>query len=329
MSFGKRSDAEHIASRHRDDCIAHGPGAMTVAVLNLRHRPAASTERLAGAYAQSRRAKRIWALLLVVLLCAAILASAIVGEVRIDKLIAKAPNFAQYFWDLAHFPIDGTANAGRLVVTDPIEWFWGLDSWASLVVSTLLIAYCGTMIGALLGFALSFLSAGNLGCPLWLRICAKRFLEFLRTVPEIVFALFMVFAFGVGPLPGIIAIALHTTGALGKQFAEVNENIDVKPIDGVAATGANWFQRVRFAVLPQVAPEFLSYALLRFEINVRGASVMGFVGAGGIGRELKIAIDRSYYNDVSAILVMIFITVVLIDLFTDWARRQIITSERS
>lgn len=299
---------------------------MSSAALDAPHAPGASAARLARAYAQGRRTKRLWMFLLIVLLCAAIYVSAIVGEVRIDKLIEKAPNFAHYFWDLAHFPMDGTADAGRLVTVNPVEWFWGIDGWSKLIVSTLLIAYCGTVIGALFGFALSFLSAGNLGCPFWLRVGAKRFLEILRTVPEIVFALFMVFAFGVGPLPGIIAIALHTTGALGKQFAEVNENIDVKPIEGVGATGADWFQRVRFAVLPQVAPEFLSYALLRFEINVRGASVMGFVGAGGIGRELKIAIDRSYYNDVSAILVMIFVTVVLIDLFTDWARRQIIAS---
>jgi phosphonate transport system permease protein len=289
---------------------------------------AGSTERFARAYRQSVRAKRFRLLLLIALLSAAIFVSAEVGEVRLDTLIAKAPNFAQYFWDLAHFPMDGTANAGRTVATNPAEWFWGVDSWSKLVVSTLMIAYCGTMTGALFGFALSFLSAGNLGSPFWLRICAKRLLEFLRTVPEIVFALFMVFAFGVGPLPGIIAIALHTTGALGKLFAEVNENIDNRQVEGMTATGADWFQRVRFAVLPQVAPEFLSYALLRFEINVRGASVMGFVGAGGIGRELKIAIDRSYYNDVSAILVMIFVTVVAIDLFTDWARQQIIKPER-
>jgi phosphonate transport system permease protein len=288
---------------------------------------AGSTEGFARAYQQSVRAKRLWSLLLIILLGAAIFVSAEVGEVRIGTLIAKAPNFAQYFWDLAHFPMDGTANAGRIVLSNPAEWFWGIDTWSKLVVSTLLIAYCGTMVGGLFGFALSFLSAGNLGCPLWLRLGAKRLLEFLRTVPEIVFALFMVFAFGVGPLPGMIAIALHTTGALGKLFAEVNENIDNKQIEGLTANGADWFQRVRFAVLPQVAPEFLSYALLRFEINVRGASVMGFVGAGGIGRELKLAIDRSYYNDVSAILVMIFVTVVLIDLFTDWARRQIITPE--
>lgn len=302
---------------------------MGVAGLEVNGTANASTERFARAYRSSNRAKHARLLLLFALLGAAIFVSAQVGEVRIDKLIEKAPNFAQYFWDLAHFPIDGTANSGRSVITDPPEWFWDFDNWSKLVVSTLLIAYCGTMIGASAGFALSFLSAGNLGVPFLLRAGAKRLLEFLRTVPEIVFALFMVFAFGIGPLPGIIAIALHTTGALGKQFAEVNENIDNKQIDGMAATGADWFQRIRFAVLPQVAPEFLSYALLRFEINVRGASVMGFVGAGGIGRELKIAIDRSYYNDVSAILVMIFVTVVLIDLFTDWARRQIIAAEHT
>jgi phosphonate transport system permease protein len=104
-------------------------------------------------------------------------------------------------------------------------------------------------------------------------------MEFSRTVPELVFALIFVVAFGLGPMAGVLAIAIHTMGALGKLFAEVVENIDMKPIDGVVATGANWVQKIRFAVLPQVLSNFTSYALLRFEINGRGAAVLGFVGA--------------------------------------------------
>ncbi len=116
-----------------------------------------------------------------------------------------------------------------------------------------------------------------------------------RTVPDVVFALLFVIAFGLGPMVGVLAIAIHTTGALGKLFAEVVENIDMRPVDGLSASGASWVETVRFAVLPQVLSNFASYALLRFEINVRGAAVLGFVGAGGIGQEFLAAIRNFYY----------------------------------
>ena len=125
-------------------------------------------------------------------------------------------------------------------------------------------------------------------------------MEFCRTVPGIVFALIFVIAFGLGPMAGVLAIAIHCIGALGKQYAEMVENIDMKPVEGVRSTGASWLACMRFAVLPQVAAGFASYTLLRFEINVRDASVMGFVGAGGIGMELITAIRKFYYSDVSA-----------------------------
>ena len=156
---------------------------------------------------------------------------------------------------------------------------------------------------------------------------ARRTLEFCRTVPEIVFALIFVLAYGLGPLPGVLAIAIHTTGALGKLFAEVVENIDAKPLDGVAASGGNWFERIRFAVLPQVLSNFVSYALLRFEINVRGAAVMGFVGAGGIGQDLIEAVRKFYYTDVSAILILVIITVMIIDGITERVRHALIGME--
>jgi len=144
-----------------------------------------------------------------------------------------------------------------------------------------------------------------------------------RTVPGIVFALIFVIAFGLGPMAGVLAIAIHSTGALGKLFSEIVENADMKPVEGVRSTGASWTSCMRFAVLPQVAAGYASYALLRFEINVREASVMGFVGAGGIGQELVVAIRKFYYSDVSAILVTIIITVFVIDITTGWLRGKL------
>ena len=148
-------------------------------------------------------------------------------------------------------------------------------------------------------------------------------MEFCRTVPDIVFALIFVIAFGLGPMAGVLAIAIHSIGALGKQYAEIVENIDMKPVEGVRSTGASWISCMRFAVLPQVAAGFASYTLLRFEINVREASVMGFVGAGGIGQELLVAIRKFYYSDVSAILLMIIVTVFVIDIGTGSIRGRL------
>jgi phosphonate transport system permease protein len=174
-----------------------------------------------------------------------------------------------------------------------------------------------------LAFAANFFAAENTSPAPWVRFTMRRLLEFARTVPGIVFALIFVIAFGLGPMAGVLAIAIHSTGALGKQFAEIVENADMKPVEGVRSTGASWLSCMRFAVLPQVAAGYASYALLRFEINVREASVMGFVGAGGIGQELVVAIRKFYYSDVSAILVMIVVTVFCIDIGTGWIRGRL------
>ena len=144
----------------------------------------------------------------------------------------------------------------------------------------------------------------------------RRFCELCRTVPELVFALMFVIAFGLGPMAGVLAVAIHTVGALGKLFAEVVENIDMKPVEGITAGGSSWPVAMRFGALPQTISNFVSYALLRFEINVRSTAVMGFVGAGGIGQDLIEAIRKFYYSDVSAILVLIVITVSVIDTLT-------------
>ncbi|MGU3667583.1 phosphonate ABC transporter, permease protein PhnE [Methylobacterium sp. A49B] len=209
-------------------------------------------------------------------------------------------------------------------VEDVRAWYWGLPHWLALLGETLLMAYLGTLLGALAGFALSFVAAVNLVRSRLLRILAKRVLEVCRTVPDVVFALLFVIAFGLGPMVGVLAIAIHTTGALGKLFSEVVENIDMRPVEGLSASGASWVETVRFAVLPQVLSNFASYGLLRFEINVRGAAVLGFVGAGGIGQEFLAAIRNFYYADESAILVLIILTVFCIDLATERVRHRLI-----
>jgi phosphonate transport system permease protein len=173
-----------------------------------------------------------------------------------------------------------------------------------------------SLTGVIGAFAAAAPASRNLMRRAWVRFAVRRSLEFCRTVPDIVFALIFVAAFGLGALPGILAIAIHTTGALGKLFTEVVENIDMAPVEGVASTGASWLSQVRFAVTPQVLSNLVSYALLRFEVNVRGATVIGFVGAGGIGQDLIVAIRKFYYSDVSAMLLMIIVTVMAIDMLS-------------
>lgn len=287
--------------------------------------PAERLEPLRAAYAAVRAAERRRLALSVLAVLLLALLSAWVAEVRPGVLWERGGEFFGYFGRI--LTLEGGARAGQWVWMDPAEWFWGLHRWLPQLGDTLLMAYLGTMIGCLGGFALGLLSAANIVPSAPLRWGVKRFLEFSRTVPEIVFALIFVIAFGLGPLAGVLAIAIHSLGGQGKLFSEVVENIDMKPVEGATAAGASWTQMARFAVVPQVLPGFLSYALLRFEVNVRGAAVMGFVGAGGIGQDLVEAVRKFYYNDVAALLVLIIVTVTLIDLGTSWLRRRLLGME--
>mgnify|MGYP003856916689 FL=1 len=273
------------------------------------------------AYAQAVALKRRQLWLGLLLLAVLVLLSGYVAEISFSKLYQHIGGFASYIDRIFHL------ENGRPVISDPAEWFWGWKKWLALMGETLLMAYLGTLLGATAAFVLCFLASQNLTKSKGVVFFTRRLLEFCRTVPELVFALIFVVAFSLGPLPGILALAIHTAGALGKLFAEVVENIDMKPVDGVVATGGNWFHKIRFAVLPQVASNFASYALLRFEINVRGASVLGFVGAGGIGQTLLEVIRKFYYADVSALLIMIIATVMVIDAVTERIRHKLIGLE--
>jgi len=269
-------------------------------------------------YDAAVKARRLKSLAVAAVIAVCIVLSVIVGEVKPLVFIAHADRLTSYFTSILP-----TLRWDSLWA-DLAEWYWNLDHWLKLLLDTLLIAYLGTLFGSIGAFVLCFLASANLVSSPFIRLTARRFLEFCRTVPELVFALLFVVAFGLGPLPGVLALAIHTMGALGKLFAEVVENIDMKPVDGATAAGASWAQMVRFAVVPQVSSNFASYGLLRFEINVREASIMGFVGAGGIGQDLIEAIRKFYYSDVSAILLLIIATVMIIDLLTEQLRHRLI-----
>lgn len=291
---------------------------MAVAVSTL---PSQQLAALNEAYRKAVARKRLRFALAAVVFAAVLGAAGIGAEVNLRTLFTYFGNFVSYFDRIF------TLDDGQRVWTNFPEWFWGWKKWLKLLGETLLISYVGTLVGMVFAFGLNFLAAENTSPAPWLRFAVRRLLEFARTVPAIVFALIFVIAFGLGPIPGVLAIAVHSSGALGKLFSEVVENADMKPVEGIRSTGASWLSCMRFAVLPQVIAGFVSYTLLRFEMNVREASVMGFVGAGGIGQELVVAIRKFYYSDVSAILLTIILTVFLIDIGTGWLRARLFGAE--
>ena len=279
-----------------------------------------ATAALETAFQSRRRARLVGVIGGGVLLLAALLLSAWISEAWPSSLIAGAPRIGEYFGKLLpdlRLPVlfAGTTTQGSLAY-----WMYRLDIWLWLLFETSQMAALATLGGAVVATLLCFPAAANLAPTRAVHFAFRRVLELFRSVPDIVYALILVWTFGVGPLAGILAIALHTVGALGKLFAEVVENADMRPWEAVRAAGGTWAHGVRFAILPQVLPNFLSYVLLRFEINVRGATVIGFVGAGGIGQELYTVISFNYYQEIGAIIVLIILAVSLIDLTSERLR---------
>ncbi|AHF86415.1 phosphonate ABC transporter permease [Rhizobium leguminosarum bv. trifolii WSM1689] len=189
---------------------------------------------------------------------------------------------------------------------------------------TLNIAIVSTILGASGAFLLCFFASTNLvgaGVTRWV---VRRIMEIMRAFPEIVVAGLLAAILSIGPISAIIAVWVHTVGALGKLFFEVVENADMKPDEGLRAAGASWLERVRFAILPQVLPNFVSYTLLRTEINVRASTIIGAVGGGGIGEVFSLSIGRDHAAKTYAIIILLLITVICVDQFSAWLRRRLI-----
>ncbi|GAA3866930.1 phosphonate ABC transporter, permease protein PhnE [Celeribacter arenosi] len=204
-----------------------------------------------------------------------------------------------------------------------------LAKYFPALVETVNIAAASTLIGTALAMLLSLLSTR--GLARWPRLAPlfRRVMDLMRAIPEIVIALVLIFVLGGGPVPAMIAIAFHTGGALGKLFSEVNENADLKPVEGLASVGATWGQRMWLGIIPQVAPNYFSYALLRFEINIRASAILGFVGAGGIGYELKNAMSwgQGKFDEAAAIFILLFATIVVFDQLSSYVRNRLVSQE--
>src|ERR1700724_2527988 len=208
---------------------------MTVAVSIL---PSQQLAVLNAAYRKAVARKRLRMTLAAAVFFAALVIAAIGSEVNLRTFFTYFGNFVSYFDRIF------TLENGSRVWTDIGEWFWGWRKWSLYLGETMLISYVGTLAGAVLAFALNFFAAENTSPAPWLRFVVRRLLEFARTVPGIVFALIFVIAFGLGPMAGVLAIAIHSTGALGKQFSEIVENADRKRVRGLRSTGGGRVARV-------------------------------------------------------------------------------------
>lgn len=273
------------------------------------------------------RKKRFWNISLITLILIGITLSSKIIDINSSNLLNGIPRLGDYVSQI--LPSLETSN---LFLSSKDKgsiayWYFNLPKYLKLLFETFNMALLATIIGSTLALFLSFLAAKNTSPNSLVFFTIRRILEFFRGVPEIIFAILFVWVLGIGPLAGIIAMTLHTTGSLGKLFSEVHENSNNKPIDALKASGGNWLSEMKFGLLPQVLPNLISYVLLRFEINIRASTILGFVGAGGIGQELYLVINFNYYEEVSAIILLIILTVVSIDLFSGYLRKNIIGVE--
>jgi phosphonate transport system permease protein len=187
---------------------------------------------------------------------------------------------------------------------------------------TIEMGFWGTFISVMISLPLGILSSRNYTPHIIIYTIARGWLSFHRAMPELIIALFLVLMYGFGPIAGVLALAIHTSGVLGKFFADEIENAPPGPQTALAASGANNMKVLRYAVFPHVLPAWIAYVQYIFERNIRTATVLGIVGAGGIGMELKGRWDLFDYSHVSTILMVIFITVVALEMFSQKLRTK-------
>jgi phosphonate transport system permease protein len=217
---------------------------------------------------------------------------------------------------------EGAANMGEFLSRlFPPTWD-KLDVIVDLLIETLQMAIVGTVLGAVLSLVVAFGAASNIA-PTWLYYPTRWVMNVIRSLPDLVFALMFVSAVGLGPFAGILAMTIGSIGSIGKVFAEAMESVDDGPVTAMQAVGASRRQVVQYGVLPQAGPLLVSYTLLLFEGNVRGATILGMVGAGGIGLELTTAMKMYDYGHLSAIVICIIVLVTAIDQASAVIRRKI------
>ncbi|MCZ0812902.1 phosphonate ABC transporter, permease protein PhnE [Roseovarius sp. EGI FJ00037] len=254
--------------------------------------------------------------------------------VRLRRYALWTLFFALLAWCVYDFNItpariwEGLGRLGRVLsfMFPPHIW----DNWADFsevlkgLGETLAIAFLGTLLGAVIAYPLSFLGAKNINRLSFLRLGARRGFDLIRAFETLILALIFIRAFGLGPLPGILAIAVSEIGTFAKLFSEALENTSSKPIDGVKASGGSRLQQIRFGIAPQVNPVILSILLYNFESNVRSGTILGIVGAGGIGFLLADRISAYKWDEAWSIIFLIIAMVYLIDWLSALLRSRLI-----
>ncbi len=226
--------------------------------------------------------------------------------------------------------LHGTAKFGSVVIAQlfPPTGFAHLPEFAIVMGETIAMAFLGTLLGAVFAFPLGFLASRNMTRARPLQFGTRRFADLLRSFDYLIWALIFVRAIGLGPLAGIMAIAIVETGTFVKLYSEAIENLDRKQVDGVIAAGGNRMQSIRFGVLPQVLPMMLSNTLYMFEHNVRSASILGIVGAGGIGFLLADRLRAYELQEACLIIILIILAVYAIDWLSKVLRERLIGDHR-
>ena len=249
--------------------------------------------------------KSLWRYLTLGVLAALLAWSWNGAEMRPLELFSHAGNMAKFSADF--FPPN----------------FHDWRNYLQEIVVTLQIAVMGTALAIVFAVPFGLLCSENL-TPVLVHQPVRRVMDALRAVNEMVFAMLFVVAVGLGPFAGVLALFVHTTGILAKLFAEAVEAMDPRPVEGIRATGATALEEIVFGVIPQVLPLWVSYALYRFESNVRSATVVGMVGAGGIGVVLWEIIRGFYFDQTCAVMLMVIVTVSAIDIVSARIRKAII-----
>lgn len=270
-------------------------------------------DQIERSYASVVRRRNLYTLLMIVV-CTVI----IVGGFE----TAEEANSGTFWSGITAF-FDYPADIIGEAVDHGWGWFAVVWKYVPALIETVNIAILSTLLGFVFGGLLSFVASRNLVGSKALVWSMRRVMDVTRALPELVLALFAVLIIGPEALAAVLAIAFHSTGALAKLFSEVNENADMRPVQGLQAAGGDWVQRMRFGVLPTVLPNFLSYGLLRLEINVRASAIVGFVGAGGLGQALNSNVSWKNGAEVAAIMALLVTAIIVIDYFSTWARRQL------
>lgn len=269
---------------------------------------------------RQKRDTVIWSLVLLALY----LASGNIAEFSLHTVWTSLPHFFDYLAEtlpVLHWKLlfaDGHTE-GSLAY-----WGYRLPIQLPLIWETLNLALAATLVSVMVAGVLAFLAADNTQAPVALRYAIRTMVAFLRTMPELAWAVMFVMAFGIGVIPGFLALALHTIGSLTKLFYEAIESAQDKPVRGLASCGAGTLQQMRFALWPQVKPVFLSYSFMRLEVNFRQSTILGLVGAGGIGQELMTNIKLDRYDQVSMTLLLIIVVVSLLDTLSGQLRRWVV-----